>query len=441
MQSSFALLWLSETALDLGSALIGFALGVWIFQETGSAEQFSRAMLAQAAPAILMAPVAGTLADRFDRRLLIACCDLVSVIAIACLGWLLLGDRLAVVHLYVFSVVGALVNAVRTPAYRAAVSMIVPSERLTQASGLVGVTQSALQIGSPLVAGYLMAAAGFDAVIAVDVLVVCGGALAAFAGLSRARHALRGVDDTRRLSLLAGARASAVATVRFFRGTPLMTVLAAYGLLQESLLVLVTALMTPLVLSTHTSEALGLVLSCGAVGGLVGAALLLFMPLQRQLMVAVLAADVVLSVFVLLAGATRSTVWWCTCAFVALLCASASSACARALWMRKTPQSARGSIFAWTGSLGLLATCGVLLVGGPLAERVLEPALAPGGAWAEGVGAWVGVGKGRGIGLLFIVCGAASGMVSLAALASPRLRRLDRSVADELASSLRPAPG
>ncbi|AKJ29409.1 MFS transporter [Caldimonas brevitalea] len=432
MRPAFALLWLSETAFDLGSALMGFALGVWIFQQTGSAEQFSHAMLAAAVPAVLMAPVAGSLADRFDRRWVIGSCDVMSALSVVCLAWLLFSQRLVVEHLYVFNAVAAIINAVRTPAYRAAVSVIVPKDKMTQASGLIGMTQSLLQIGAPMAAGYVMGVSGLEGVIAVDIVMVAGGALAAFGGLSRARHAIRGVAVSEPVSFAHGTVLSLAAVLRYFRSAPTMLGLAGYGVLQQGLLVVATSMMTPLVLSTHSSDVLGLVLTCGAAGGLAGSVLLLLVRMNRRLMLWVLGGDFALSLFVLLAGFATSSFVWCVCAFCALMAGSASGACAGALWMRKTPKASRGSVFAWIAALDLLAMCAVLVLAGYLGERVFEPALAAEGRWADSLGVWVGTGKGRGLGFLFIVCGAGSALLSLVALAQPRLRRLDRRVPDAL---------
>ncbi|QDQ25471.1 MFS transporter [Chitinimonas arctica] len=430
MRPAFALLWLSETALDIGAALMSFALGVWIFQRTGSAEQFSQAILAAAAPALLMTPLAGVLADRFDRRWVIAGCDLAAAALIVLLATLLFRDSLAVEHLYFFNAAGAIVASVRGPAYRAAVSLIVPKDRLTQASGLIGLTQSLLQIGAPLLAGYVMGAAGLKGVMLIQLILVFAGALAAFGALTRASHAIRGVPVPARLGLVHGTLDSFGSAIRYFRAMPLMLGLAIYTVLQESLLVLTTAMMTPLVLSTHSSDALGLILTCGALGSLAGSALLLLVRVDRRLMVWVLLADALLSLFVLLAGFTTSVPLWCLCAFFALFAGSASGACAGALWMRKTPKARQGSIFALLGALNLLAMCVVMLAGGNLGEHVFEPALAAGGAWADTVGAWVGTGKGRGLGFMFVAGGAGSCLMSLLALLHTRLRRLDELVPD-----------
>lgn len=437
--SAFALLWLSETVFDLGSALMSFALGVWIFQKTGSAQQFSGAIVAATLPALFVMPLAGALADRFDRRWLIAGCDIASVLMIGLLAWLLSRDELAVRHLYFFNVAAAIVISLRAPAYTTALSVIVPADQLTQVSGLLGVTQRLLQTGAPLLAGYLMGAIGFAGVVVVEVIMAMAGTIAAFGALSRARHAIRGVVTSGKLSIFQATVSSFSSALRYFREVPLMAGLAAYGVLQDSLLVLAGALLTPLVLSTHSSNALGTILTSGAAGGLAGSVLMVFAPAGGRLMLWVLLGNAGLSLFVLLAGFVMSLIPWCVCAFLAFLCGSTSGVCMRTIWLRKTPVERRGSILALLNAFTSFTTCVVMLMGGSLGEHVFEPALAVGGVWAATVGAWVGTGKGRGLGFMFIACGAAGLLVSLLALTHTRLRRLDELVLDQPDDSLHEA--
>lgn len=431
LKPAFLLLWLGETALDFGSALMSFALVAWIFQKTGSAERFSFAVLSAAIPALLLTPVAGALADRFDRRWVIAGCDVAMAIMIGALAWLLFRGALAPGHLYFFNATSAAIGCIRMPAYRAAVTAIVPRERLTQASGFTGTSQALLRIAAPLIAGYVLADYGLKGIVGLDMLMIAAGSAAIFAALLRAAHAIRGVVGAVDASLIEGVSASFAAAVRYFKSVPMFQGLAAYNMLQESLLLLSSVMLTPLVLSTHSSSTLGLILTYGALGGLAGSLLLLVLRIEARLMSLALFADAVLAMLIALVGFSRSPAAWCAFVFLAYFASSASSACTSALWARKTPREMRGSIFALNTSMNLAAMSIVVLVGGVLCQRLFEPALADGGAWAPTVGAWLGTGKGRGIGLLLVLCGAAGCVASLLALTCTRLRHLDALVPDQ----------
>jgi hypothetical protein len=65
------------------------------------------------------------------------------------------------------------------------------------------------------------------------------------------------------------------------------------------------------------------------------------------------------------------------------------------------------------------------LVAGPLADRVFEPLLTINGPLAGSVGKIIGVGPGRGIGLLFIIMGMLLIVAIITCYLSPRLRRVE----------------
>ncbi|WEF35135.1 MFS transporter [Pseudoduganella chitinolytica] len=425
----FALLWLSESAFDFGSTLIGFAIGVWIYGQTGSVQDYSLSVLAAAVSSMLVMPFAGTFADRYNRQAVVAGCDLASIAGTAAIVLFFFVSRLGVEVLYLYTALSAAIASLRRCAVRVVVSSIVPKERFTQVSGLSGISRAIVQVVAPSAAGVLMARAGLPGALTLHLGLLVGGALLAFAALTQARGALRGRHGSGpQRSFLHSARASFLGALGYLKHEPLMRSLLLYGALVQCLLVLATVMLTPMVLATQSSQVLGLVMSLGAAGALAGSLLAATSIIRRHLMLWVLVCDALQSAAILAAGLTTTPAIWCVAAFACLFCGSASVACSGALWMRKAPLAHQGSVFALLSASNLLVMSLVLLVGGYLADAVLEPALADGGAWRETVGSWFGTGKGRGIGFLFFGAGACGLLVSGLALANRDLRQLERLV-------------
>jgi hypothetical protein len=69
---------------------------------------------------------------------------------------------------------------------------------------------------------------------------------------------------------------------------------------------------------------------------------------------------------------------------------------------------------------------------GPLADQVFEPLMASGGALAGNLGIWLGVGPGRGIGLLLTLSGILFGMSALTFHLNPRARRVEIELPDTI---------
>ena len=64
----FLVLWAGELLSTIGSGLTAFGLGVYVYQQTHMASSTALIALLGLLPMILLGPVAGVLADRYDRR-------------------------------------------------------------------------------------------------------------------------------------------------------------------------------------------------------------------------------------------------------------------------------------------------------------------------------------------------------------------------------------
>lgn len=421
----FAWLWLAETAYGFAAGLMRFALGVWVYQQSGSAEAFAFVYLAGTLPALLVMPWAGTLADHFERRWVIIGADAFAAVMAIALAALLLLNELTIPHLYLFTVLGAIVASVRGPSYQAAVGSLLPAEVLTRGGGLIGLSQGILSLVLPVFAGLVMSRSGLSGIVMIQVPVVIGGCFAVFAAFSHARQVLAPRPAGERPSFLRGFIGGLGPAFAFFGSEPLMKRLLIYMVLHDGVLALASGMLTPLILATHTSATVGLVTSAGAAGGLAGSLLLVIANTRKRLVVWLLVCNACLSTCVIIAGLRSETWLWCVCAFIALFAGSASSGCAMALWMKRTPRETQGSVFSMLGLCQLVISSIVIFSGGLLVQRVFEPALAAGGEWQSSIGQWLGTGKGRGFGLLFVSCGSLCTGISLFWLVRSSLRHLD----------------
>jgi MFS family permease len=428
MGRPFYLLWCGETVALIGASLMEFALGVWVYQKTGSALDFSGVLVAAILPAVFIMPIAGSIVDRFDRRYVMVVADLTAVALLLMLAWFLWHNSLDVEHLYVFNVAVSLIAAFRTPAYTASVSKLLPKEKYTQASGLMGVSSNVLSMFAPLVAGSLMAAIGLQGIVFIDITAFSMGSiliLNAFFYAARVNNNINKIraDDTEAVS------GSVALALVFFRKEPLMLWLLVYTVLQQGFVTLASTMIMPLVLSHYSENDLGVILTIGGVGGLIGSILLTVMGELKRLMLWALAADVVLALCILLVGVNTSFNLYCVSVFTALLVGGFAQGCNHSLWMRKIPNEYQGRIFSIINVAALLTVSIVVMAGGFSADQIFEPALSEGGLLEQTLGPWIGTGKGRGIGLMFVICGFIGVLISLIGSLT-RLRRLDLIVPD-----------
>ena len=77
-----------------------------------------------------------------------------------------------------------------------------------------------------------------------------------------------------------------------------------------------------------------------------------------------------------------------------------------------------------------------MLIAGPLTDQLFDPAMMPGGRWADSFEFLVGVGPGSGIRLLFILVGILSVFIAMGGYLFPAIREIESRLPDHDAVNL-----
>jgi MFS family permease len=414
----FALITAGGLISAIGSGLSSFALSLWVLQTTGSTTQFALTFLATALPAILVAPLAGTIIDRYDRRRIMMVCDLLSATVTFGIVVLLVAGQLEVWHIYVGVGSTSLFDTFRTPAFTASVPMLVPRSRLERANGLVQTGNAVAGIVSPVLAGVLVSAISFQGVLLIDGLTFVAGlatvALAKIPALTRAADAVR-----------EGVLREAAAGWRYVRRHPgLLGLLTVFGS-NNFVFAMACVLIAPLLLSFTTATMLGIQYSISGIGLFLGGVLMTALGGHRKRAHGVLIYSALGGVALALHGLQPSYFLITAMGFLLFLMFPVISASSTSLWQTKVPAELQGRCFAIQHLVINVVTAAGYLIAGPGSEMVFEPAFAPGGALAGSVGALIGTGTGRGIAFMFILMGLTMTVVAAAAARFPAVRKVD----------------
>ncbi len=153
----------------------------------------------QFAPVVLLAPLAGSFADRFDKRKLLAISQSALALTAAVLALLVLTGVAQLWHVYLLAGLQGVATALDNPTRQAFVSEMVPPDKLANAVGLNSASFNGARLVGPAIAGLLIAAVGTGVTLVINavsfVAVLC--ALVAMRGAELSRPPRKGRGGVR----------------------------------------------------------------------------------------------------------------------------------------------------------------------------------------------------------------------------------------------------
>jgi DHA3 family macrolide efflux protein-like MFS transporter len=420
--ATFLILWLGQVVSLVGSGLTSFALGVWVFEETGSATQFALIGLSAVLPRIVLSPLAGVAIDRWDRRWVMIAGDVGAGLSTLAVVLLLVAGRLEIGHIYLLVAVNAAFSTAQWPAFVATTSLLVSKENLGRANGLLQFGQAASEILAPALAGVLVGVIRLEGVILIDVATF----LFAVSTLLLVRFPRARVLGTSQTSLWKDLPFG----LRYISARPGLLSLLAFIAVVNFLWGMVGALITPLILSWTSSDVLGAIVSIAGVGMLAGSLILSAWGGPRRRIDGVLNWELLSGLCFVLMG-LRPSFWPVAAgAFGAHVTIALVFGSNQAIWQTKVEPQLQGRVFATQQMVARSAAPLAYLLAGPLADRVFDPLLAVDGPLAGSLGQVLGIGPGRGMGLLFVLMGAIKVTITLIGRWNPRLRNLEDELPD-----------
>ena len=164
----FRLLWLGQTTSSIGDALIAVGLAFAVLDIGGGASELGIVFASFTLSRVLFILVGGVWADRLPRRLVMLTCDVVRTANQAFIAVALLTGAMEVWMFVVTSFVSGAATAFFGPASSGLVPETVSDARLQQANALLNFSQSATNVFGPATAGLIVALAGPGWVFTVD---------------------------------------------------------------------------------------------------------------------------------------------------------------------------------------------------------------------------------------------------------------------------------
>ncbi|MCH0563659.1 MFS transporter [Streptomyces sp. MUM 136J] len=415
----FTAIWASSLVTMTGTALTGFALGVWVYLETGSTTQLALTFVLAFLPGILFSPLAGALVDRWDRRVILLVSDAVGIGTTLTLGLLYMAGHLEPWHIFTTTLIRSSLRAMQVPALNSIVVLLAPREQIGRANGLMGVANAVSQTVAPALGGALMVGVGLDGVLFIDCATFLVNVVVLFVTRIPAPQASK-AGAAGKGSL----RAEIGQGWRALAGKRALVALALFYAALDLSVGFVDILITPMVISFASVSALGLVLTIGGIGLVLGSVTMASWGGPRRRVHGTAGFAVPLGLFLCLGSLRPSVALVATAAFGFMFCSMIIDGTSRSIIGTEVEPDLQGRAFATFNMVTNTVLCSSYLLAGPVADRVFEPLLAEKGPLAGSVGEVLGTGPGRGMALLLGLLGLLVLATAVAGYLTPALRGL-----------------
>lgn len=140
-----------------GTRIYGFAMSLYILKTTGSAFNFAISILVSTIPTLIITPIGGVIADRFDRKRIVLVTDFLSGIIMFIAFFLSQVYGLQIWIIYGSSVLLAIMNSLFTTSFDAALPNLVDEDRLGQVNSYNQAINSVSSIVAPVLGGAVYA--------------------------------------------------------------------------------------------------------------------------------------------------------------------------------------------------------------------------------------------------------------------------------------------
>ena len=396
--SKFLIIWIGSLISSMGSGLTAFALGVYVYKTTQSATYVSMVTLCAFFPTILLSPVAGVMADRFDRKLMMIIGDSFSALGLFYILLNMIYGSIRISHICIGVAISAVFCSLTETSYKASITDLLNEEEYAKASGLVQLAGSSKYLISPMLAGFLLINTGIEVILIIDILTF-------FLTVITVAIVRKSIGSTKIvkeklgfLEELYGGWKCIVKPKGILAITILLTAVTFYmGFFQT--------LYIPMILPLTNPKNLGIIQSMSAVGLLISSLFIGIYNIKRSFIKVLSLGLASAGLFFSLMGFSTNLYFIGTAGFMFFGSLPFIYTSADVLIRKNIPNELQGR--AW-GIIGLISQLGYIFaysISGLLADYVFNPLLTSEGILANSIGSIIGTGEGRGVGLMFIISG------------------------------------
>jgi MFS family permease len=376
---------------------------------------------------LVLSPVAGALVDRSNRKLMMIVSDLASGVATIAILILYTAGRLEIWHLYITSGFTGAFQTFQWPAFSAAITTMLPKEQYGRANGMLSLAESGSGIFAPVLAGALLGLIGLGGILALDIFTFVF-AITALLIVYVPQPEVTEVGRESKGSLWQ----ESVFGFSYIIKRPSLLGLQLVFMVGNFIATIAFILVAPMILASTGNDELiyGTANSIAAVGGLVGGLVMSAWGGFKRQVHGVLLGWMFSGLFTMLMGLGDNLLVWSIAGFAGFFFSPVINSSNQAIWQAKVAPDVQGRVFSIRRLIAWLVNPLAMLAAGPLADRVMEPAMQEGGALVPSFGPLVGVGPGAGMSMIMVFAGVGVMLVGLGGYAFTAVRDAETILAD-----------
>lgn len=418
---NYIIFWLSQTVSQLGSAMTGYALIIWAYQQTNSALSVSLMSFCSFVPYVIVSIFAGPFIDRHKKKKIMAISDTVAFLCSLGVFMLLISGQLCIWHIYVVNTILGFMGSFQSPATSVAVGLMVPKDKYDKVSGMDSFASNLVTVSAPMLAAVVLSVFKMRGVILID---LCSFLFAITILIFK-------VQIKEDLS-------GNIKDERYFNGfwdglnflkqhKGILNIMLSMALINFFSRLTYENILSPMLIARSGGNSIvyGIVSAMLGIGGILGGILVTTkkMPKDKIKMIYYFAAISFLSGDLLM-GIGRNVYVWSIAGLAASIPIPFIMAGQRTLLFETVPQSIQGRVFSVRNAIQFSTIPIGIILGGILADYVFEPFMSSQNIVAVILGKVVGNGAGSGMAVMFLCTGVLGFITSMIGYRNKNVRTL-----------------
>lgn len=420
--NKYIIFWMSQSLSELGSAMTGYALILWAYQQTNSAMSVSLMSFCSYMPFILVSIFTGSFIDSHKKKSILLWSDTLAALCTGLICILSVNGKLEIFHIYLVNLFLGLMNSFQSPALSVAIGILVPETYRSRASGMSSFSTNLITVITPMAATALYTFLGLEGILFLDLLsfILAASVLLLWIPIPEVLQKVPSKDKVFDGFLTGWAY--------LLKNRGILYLMLSMAVLNFFSRLTYENILTPMLLSrSQNSTTAGIVTGILGAGGIFGGLLVSLIKLPRnnqKVMYSCAALSFLLGDFTM--GIGRNLYIWSLAAIFASLPIPFIGAAQNVILYRHIPSVLQGRIFAVRNALQYSTIPIGILLGGFLADYVFEPFMASHAPLAKALGRLTGNTPGSGMAVMFLCTGILGFFFSILWLRNREIKKISQ---------------